>query len=232
MLFAEVEAGSGWIAAVSAIAGAVGGTLLKPLYEFIIKKKQLDSSVEIGNSNRLEKRVKTLEDRETEKDKDHQKQIQKLLDDWTKQEQEAELRERECQKRVQQLLTELGEVRGEVLTLRRIVERVEGSQHIGIVVADVNGHITAWNTAATFLLEWDQKEVLGQPLSILVPPRMRTAHNKAFLHAIKEGELSGSKRDTYALTRRGVEIPVTISITSFEDGEKKFFTAEIKKIIR
>ena len=46
-----------------------------------------------------------------------------------------------------------------------------------IVLADQHGVITSWNRSAQTIFGYEEREVLGKPLTILMPPRHRARHD-------------------------------------------------------
>lgn len=56
-----------------------------------------------------------------------------------------------------------------------------------VVVADRDGIIVLWNTAATRLFGYPEAEALGQSLSLVIPERLRSRHNAGFDHSMHTG---------------------------------------------
>ena len=61
------------------------------------------------------------------------------------------------------------------MTVERLRLHVEAATD-AIVTVDAGGRITQFNPAAAVVFGWTQDEVLGEPLSVLLPEHMRTAH--------------------------------------------------------
>src|SRR6266496_840739 len=57
-----------------------------------------------------------------------------------------------------------------------------------IVLADHWGHIISWNKAAQRLFGYTTKEVLGRPLTLLMPARYRDAHQRGVERLRTTGE--------------------------------------------
>jgi PAS domain S-box-containing protein len=131
----------------------------------------------------------------------------------------------------------------ECLEERRLLDiRVAGleamikssEQVIANVVCDENGMITEWNDSATTMFGWSKAEATGKDVSMLVPMRLRGTHGASFRRAVaeKRGPLATSAatvRESYALTKSGMEIPVTIVLNGWQYDDKLFYSAEIKK---
>ena len=101
-----------------------------------------------------------------------------------------------------------------------------------IVNADDKGVITYWNKAAERIFGYAEGEVVGQPISRLIPVSVRPKHKHAFKRANKEGRLrsEGAPVEAFALTKDGDEVPVELSLSMWEAGSQKFFTAIIRDI--
>jgi diguanylate cyclase (GGDEF)-like protein/PAS domain S-box-containing protein len=93
------------------------------------------------------------------------------------------------------------------------------------VCAGADNLIVSWNTAAEELFGHRAEQAIGKPLSIIIPPRLRTAHDAGLTRAVKSGRarLAGHSVDILALRADGSEIPVDLSLSMwFEDGKPMF----------
>jgi PAS domain S-box-containing protein len=91
----------------------------------------------------------------------------------------------------------------------------------GILLVDTSGRITLANAAALRMFGYDHAELIGQPLEILLPDRIRVAHADHRMAYFAEPrvrpmgiglDLSGRRRD-------GAEFPVEISLSSVETSD-------------
>lgn len=93
-----------------------------------------------------------------------------------------------------------------------------------IVMVDAYSNISFVNPALSTLLGYSPLEVLGQPLSILLPPEMRGQHEAHVASFRRAGvaTMMGSRPVLHALHRNGRLVPVSISLCnlSLEDGER------------
>ncbi|MDH3713439.1 MAG: sensor domain-containing diguanylate cyclase [Gammaproteobacteria bacterium] len=93
----------------------------------------------------------------------------------------------------------------------------------GVVVIDRHGHIVFANLAMPRILGYTLEELVAHPLSRLVPERHRGRHEHLVEHfcARNKSTPMGERPVLLALHKSGEEIPVSISIASFElSGER------------
>lgn len=65
---------------------------------------------------------------------------------------------------------------------------VVGATPDAVLLADYNGIIILWNQAAARLFGYTEEEVIGQPLTLLMPPRYREAHQAGMTHLETTGK--------------------------------------------
>lgn len=93
------------------------------------------------------------------------------------------------------------------------------------VCAGADNIIVSWNTAAEQLFGHCAEKAIGQPLSLIIPPRLRAAHDAGLARAVQAGHarLAGHSVDILALHADGSEIPVDLSLSMWlEDGNPMF----------
>jgi diguanylate cyclase (GGDEF)-like protein/PAS domain S-box-containing protein len=93
------------------------------------------------------------------------------------------------------------------------------------VCAGADNIIVSWNTAAEELFGHRAEKAIGQPLSLIIPPRLRAAHDAGLARAVQAGHarLAGHSVDILALHADGSEIPVDLSLSMWiEDGNPMF----------
>ena len=120
-----------------------------------------------------------------------------------------------------------------LLREQRKFEAVFQNASLGIVVIDEKATIVLANH---FLLQQfdydDAKELIGQKLEILIPSRYQKTHvydrNKFIQHPATRP--MGIGRDLYGITKKGKEIPLEISLSSYTNEEGVFSIAFISDI--
>ncbi|MEN3792726.1 EAL domain-containing protein [Fulvimarina sp. MAC3] len=94
-----------------------------------------------------------------------------------------------------------------------------------IVIANASNEIVAWNAGAERLFGYSSSEVLGQCLTLIVPPAMRSAHSEGFRRVAAGGaaKLIGQSAKVTACRRDGSEFPIELSLSQWmERGEHRF----------
>ncbi|MBF0382884.1 MAG: PAS domain S-box protein [Magnetococcales bacterium] len=129
---------------------------------------------------------------------------------------------------------------GEVLTQRnRQIEESEKrfrsvthSAIDAIISADQNGFINFWNLGAIEIFGYEENEIIGKPLTILIPQRYKDAHNRAIakIHSTEQTRFVGNTVELPGLRKNGDEIPLEISLSSWKVNSNIYFSAVIRDI--
>jgi len=145
-------------------------------------------------------------------------ELEREIEQRKKAEEKTRQLNQELEKRVQERTAELealiAERRKSEAQLRQVIESVPNA----IIMSDENSTITLVNTQAENMFGYHRKDLIGQPIDMLVPKRFRTQHPKyqtGFLHA-PESRAMGAGRDLYALKNDGTEIPVEIGLNPIQ----------------
>jgi PAS domain S-box-containing protein len=102
----------------------------------------------------------------------------------------------------------------------------------GLVTADARGRITFANSAAQRLFGWQAHELLGQPLTMLMPERYRALHTAGIerFTATGESHVMGTTIEIEGLRRDGTEFPLELSVGSFTRGTRLAFTGILRDV--
>jgi len=101
-----------------------------------------------------------------------------------------------------------------------------------IITADSNGNIIYVNSSTSGMFGYEQDELLGSPLAVIMPEKYINRHDKAFKNVVETGdsrllgktiELSGRRKD-------GTEFPLELSLAKWELNESIYFTGMIRDI--
>jgi PAS domain S-box-containing protein len=101
-----------------------------------------------------------------------------------------------------------------------------------LVLANANGDIVFWNAGAQKLFGYAEVEALGQPLSLIIPPRYREAHGQAFQRVCQTGEskLVGRSIELHGLRKGGKEFPLELSLATWHAKGMRFFSAFLRDL--
>ncbi len=111
---------------------------------------------------------------------------------------------------------------------RAITQSASGA----IVVADGEGRILLWNKSAERIFLYTEREAVGQPVSILIPEPYLTQHREVMRRMNVGGGLRLNNKIYEAVGSRkdGNQMPVQISLASWESDGNKYYSAIIHDI--
>jgi PAS domain S-box-containing protein len=92
-----------------------------------------------------------------------------------------------------------------------------------IISKDTNGIITSWNHGAEQLFGYSAKEVIGQPITILIP-RERLNEEPKILERIRRGERI-EHYETFRQRKDGTLIEISLTVSPIKDAEGKVIGA-------
>jgi PAS domain S-box-containing protein len=102
-----------------------------------------------------------------------------------------------------------------------------------IISIDDERHITLFNEGAERTFGYEAKEVLGQPIEMLLPASARKEHRRHVNNFAKNPDASrvmGEQRGLLGRRKDGTEFPAEISISKLETEGKHVFTAILRDI--
>lgn len=101
-----------------------------------------------------------------------------------------------------------------------------------IICADRQGCILFWNRAAERLFGYSEREVLGQPLLIIMPARFREAHQERLTRYERTGEAAVIDRtiEVEGLRKDGKEFSIELSIGTWGTKEGQCYSAIVRDI--
>ena len=92
---------------------------------------------------------------------------------------------------------------------------VESSED-AIITKNLDAVIISWNTGAQRLFGYTEAEVVGQPITILVPPDLLNEENK-ILERLRSGERI-EHHETVRITKTGKRVDVSLTICAVKDS--------------
>ena len=101
-----------------------------------------------------------------------------------------------------------------------------------IITCDSRGDIVGWNQGAKVTFGYSADEIIGQPLTSLIPERYRQDHQNGLGRVVSGSTptVNGKVVQLNALRKDGGEFPMELSIASWPSGDEIFFTAILRDI--
>jgi PAS domain S-box-containing protein len=109
---------------------------------------------------------------------------------------------------------------------------VAQSANDAIISADDQGLIISWNNGAHTMFGYEEQEVMGKSLTVLMPKRYRDAHRQGLKRVQVTGKstLKGRTIELYGLRKNTTEFPMELVISSWVLSGKSYFTGIIRDI--
>jgi len=101
-----------------------------------------------------------------------------------------------------------------------------------VVVADSRGVIVSWNRSASTFFGYANDEVIGKPLTILMPARYHEPHEKgiALIESTGKGRRMGSIIEVHGLKKDGTEFPIELSLATWRSAGNNYYSGIIRDI--
>src|SRR3989442_1160339 len=134
-----------------------------------------------------------------------------------------------------QLRTELEARKRAEEALRESEERfraVAETATDAIVSADKRGHITYFNPGAERIFGYAARDVIGKPLTLLMPQRFHDAHRQGLARFLSTGEarVVGRTVELAGQRKEGTEFPLELSLPSWKARGDTFFTGSLRDL--
>ena len=101
-----------------------------------------------------------------------------------------------------------------------------------VVSADQHGRIIYWNKSAERMFGYSGQEIVGQPITVLMPERFQAKHQHAMAGYLSTGQthVIGKTIEMVGRMKDGSEFSLDLSLSTWAAHEGKFFTAIIRDI--
>jgi len=108
---------------------------------------------------------------------------------------------------------------------------IDSSQD-AIICIDENGIIKVWSRSAERIFGYSNSEIVGQPVTIIIPDKYKERHRKGLERFLQTGKtkIIGKTVEVSGKTMNGFEIPIEISLSFQKIGNELTFTAIAKDI--
>lgn len=102
----------------------------------------------------------------------------------------------------------------------------------GLLIVNNEGEVRYVNSAVSSILGYGPTELIGKPITTIIPERLRGAHNSGMERAVELGEarLAGSPVEVHALRSDGSEVPIEMTLSVWSDGGQVWAGAMIKDV--
>jgi two-component system, LuxR family, sensor kinase FixL len=139
-------------------------------------------------------------------------------------------------------IARVAEELGPLVERRRAEEALAASQerfqsvteaaYDAIVSADSSGRLLTWNSGAERMFGWAADEIIGAPLTVIIPERFRQLHEEGIARVRRTGKskLAGTVVELAALRRDGSEFPIELSIGAWTGSEGMAFSGVLRDI--
>jgi PAS domain S-box-containing protein len=101
------------------------------------------------------------------------------------------------------------------------------------IICDENGKITIWNKSAEKIFGYSKKEIIGKPVSTIIPERYIEKHQKGVARFLESGKTSIMDKivEFSGISKDGIEFPLEMSLSYQEIRDGHYaFTAIIRDI--
>ena len=145
-------------------------------------------------------------------------------------------------RRAQQIQEVNNQLRTELEARRRAEEALRDSEERfravaetatdAIVAADKRGHITYFNPGAERIFGYAARDVIGRPLTLLMPQRFHDAHRQGLARFLTTGEacVVGRTVELVGQRKEGTEFALELSLASWKARGDTFFTGILRDI--
>ncbi len=150
----------------------------------------------------------------------------------------------EPDERLLRVMADIGAILGRVVERTRAEEALHESELRwrsvtqsaidAIISADSSGNICSWNRGARLIFGYTEEEVLGKPVSMLMPERYRQEHQAGIERVNTTGQtrMIGRVVELHGLRKDGTEFPLELSLSQWETAQGKFYSGIIRDITR
>lgn len=120
-----------------------------------------------------------------------------------------------------------------ILELQHRLEGIIDSAMDAIITTDEQQRIMIFNKAAEQMFGYMAPEIIGSPLSRLLPDRYHFTHKThvtEFSQSGKSNRKMGSNMPVFGINAQGIEFPIEASISQVQVGGHKYFTVIMRDI--
>ncbi len=109
---------------------------------------------------------------------------------------------------------------------------VAQSANEAIITSDSKGSILSWNSGAEKIFGFTEAEIIGQPMTLIMPERYAEGHRMG-MKRVSEGSerhVIGTTVELFGLNKNGTEFPIELSLAEWETSAGRYFTGIIRDV--
>jgi len=101
-----------------------------------------------------------------------------------------------------------------------------------VISIDADGKTVYWNRAAETIFGYEAGEMIGKPITEIMPQQYRSRHTEGMTRVVRTGEtrLVGNTIEMTGLNKDGTEFPLELSLATWKSRGSTFFTAVVRDI--
>ena len=106
------------------------------------------------------------------------------------------------------------------------------SANDAIISADEEGNIISWNHSAGRFFGYTEEEVVGRPLSIIVPKQFKDLHDEGIKRVSSGGKMNviGKTAELVGQHKEGAVFPIELSLSTWMIGDKRYYCGIVRDI--
>ena len=127
--------------------------------------------------------------------------------------------------RQQKNITEKKKVGEEIKRAKEFSENLIETAQDAIVSIDEEGIVKIWNLSAERIFGYSRNEIMGQPITIIIPEKYKKKHDEGLKRFLQTGQnkIISKSIEIAGMTKEGEEIPIELSL-SFQKTENNRYS--------
>lgn len=108
-------------------------------------------------------------------------------------------------------------------------EKLKTEQNVPVIMIDHDGIINYINHAFEKVFQWSKKEIIGQPVTVIIPKELHNAHHLGFSRFLstEQGNLIGTPLELAAIKKDGTQFNAEHTIYAKKKNDHWVFAATI-----
>jgi PAS domain S-box-containing protein len=106
------------------------------------------------------------------------------------------------------------------------------SKNDAIITSDETKKILFWNKGAEYIFGYSSDEVIGQPLTLIIPKELHQRHDQGIerMNQRKRPRVIGKVLELKAVKKGGKEFPIELTLGSWDNDGKRYYSGIIRDI--